>query len=390
MPRLITIGIPSWCESERIVPVVRAVDELLTRSFPDDERVIVNADNCSPDGTAATFLATHTTNPKVSLLTEPGLRGKGYNFQLLFSYALERRADVLITLDADLEVIADDWLPEISRPILSAEADMCVPLYPRFWYDGNLTNQVVAPLVLAVTHVPIRQPIAGDFAFAPSALAHLLALDWPLKARRFGVDSFAVLRILKAGLRITQVPLSTGKIHSWRSDTADEVEDEMADKFEEIAGTALEELSNWEVVQRGTAIPRFPAAPQLGQAPKAYDVAHIIETARRGFAQQHDRELFRLLAGSTPVPEGALMRIDESHWASILANCLLFARTNRLTTDFFAAFKALFFLRLASVLPELDDENVEPMVQRVAELLNARLVDRSELKTLPAGQERHR
>src|SRR4029450_12425492 len=166
--------------------------------------------------------------PKVCLRTAS--RGKGHNFRRLFEFCREKDAAALVTIDADLEIVPADWLPALVGPVLAGRADFVTPLYGRFWYDGNMTNQFMAPLVLAVTGHPIRQPIGGEFAFSRAVIARLLDEQWPAGAYGFGTDLFAVLRSLRAGFIVGQAPLSVGKVHSWRSDSVDQLEEEMGTK----------------------------------------------------------------------------------------------------------------------------------------------------------------
>ena len=367
MKRLIIVGIPTWCEANYIREHTKRIDRALSISFPDDDKLIVNVDNCSPDGTASIFNSTETENRKVSISTEKGIKGKGHNFYNLFSYALEQNVDLLITLDADLEIIPDDWMPTFGKAILDENKDLAVPLYPRFWYDGNLTNQVVAPLVLAVTKIPIRQPIGGDFAFSPHCLKHLLSLGWNKQVLGFGIDIFLVMQALKAGLAIEQVPLSTGKIHSWRSDTADEVEAEMSDKFQEVVGTTFRELMSCKPDNYDSSLPDFPLTPEIGSSPKDYDVDHIIETAQICYKEQKNKSLFQLLSVDLINSVDELPLLDDHLWGKILRACLDYVRHNEMNDKFFDAVKALFFMRIAFVLPQLKDADIEARIIKVAE-----------------------
>lgn len=367
----IVIGIPTWCEAQTIRALVERIDQAVSVWNPRRPVVIVNADNRSPDATVQEFLAARTAHPKISLLTDQ--RGKGHNLHRLFRYCLEHSASVFITIDGDLEVFPDDWLPLLAEPILAGRAHCTVPLYPRLWYDGNMTNQLVAPLVLAATGQPIRQPIGGEFAFSPGAIAFLLQEEWPAGAFYFGIDIFFVLRCIGHNLIPEQVPLSTGKIHSWRSNNPDEVEEEMELKFRPIIGTLISEIvrRRWSIP---TPIPRFPSPPPLGVQGKAYHFDHIIAAARRGCMLQRNSTAWRELGGPNDETHD-LPALPDQLWVRILANLWLLGSQNKLGLEHYQILRTLFFLRLASVLPQLSDEVVEPMVQRLADLLAAELVN---------------
>lgn len=363
----IVVGLPTWREDWNIRSLTEKVDKRLCDLSVESTALIVNADNNSPDRTVEEFLAANTQCEKVSLLTEKGLRGKGYNMRLLFGYALEKKADILINIDADLEHVGEDWIPTMCRAIVEEQADLFVPVYPRYWYDANQTNQIMTPLVSAVTGVSVRQPTAGDFAFSPKFIKHLLDITWPVGAFGFGADLFCLLKALQDGFAISQEPLSIGKLHSWRSDDEDQLEDEMLDKFEAMVGTVLMQLAGGSWNQQGVPV-KFPKNGAFKYPPKDYDPSHIIRAAENQFQSVRDNLVFQELMGEVPSSSG-MPALKNQQWAQILYRCFQKAKANSLDPDFYSYFKILFYMRMASVLPKLTDDGVEPMVLEVTEFL---------------------
>jgi hypothetical protein len=366
MSTLMVVGIPTWCEAGTIREHAEAIDRALLRGCPTDRAVIVNLDNRSPDGTRERFLEASTEHHKEVLHTAPGVRGKGHNWQVLFDYALEKDAAVAVTLDADLEVVGDDWFSAFGEPVLRGDVDVAAPLYSRFWYDANQSNQIVAPLVVGVTNRPIRQPIGGEYAFSPEAMRRFARLAWPRPALGWGCDCYVVLEGMRIGLEVDQVPLSQGKIHSWRSDTAEEVEQEMPAKFGDGNGLLLELLARWDWSAE-PEVARFPASPLMGRPPKPYDPAHVYQTAERGYAAHGASPAFRWLLGGHAGPGPP--RIDDDRWSAVLFRCLAAARGAPLPEELFPPFQALLFLRVATVLPQLptmSGADVDELVLRVA------------------------
>ena len=362
----IVIGVPTWCEAVNISAHTRRIDEALRAADLGLDAVIVNADNHSPDDTASLFMATPTVHRKLTL---PTARGKGNNEAALFELALRSGAAVFITLDADLEALPDDWVPALAAPILDGSTDLVTPLYPRFWYDGTLTNQIVAPLVLAVTGVPLRQPIGGDFAFSPAALRTLSRRPWPAAARGFGWDAYVVVTMLRLGLKVRQARLSYGKVHSWRSESASEIELEMETKFVEIATATLEELSTFAV----GVLPltgEYPPAPPVGRQPKAYDLGPGREFTTRWWTRQNDSPwLDVLLPPDARNGEAAPERMDDALWARVLCRAISVVRRRPPDRDFYRALEALFFLRLMYVLPGYESSStaeIDAAVHRLA------------------------
>ena len=389
--RCIVAGVPTWNEAEVIAAHTQRIDLALRRHFRADRTLIVNADNSSPDGTSAVFLNTPSATPKRAEVSAQ--RGKGFNFRLLFATALEEKADVLITLDADLEELPDDWLPCLAEPVLTGRADLVLPLYPRFWYDGNLTNQVMAPLMSAVTGVPVRQPMGGEFAFSRAALELLISFDWPAAAFRFGVDLFCVARLLRAGVSIYQAPLSTGKIHSWRSNTSSELAEEMDHKFHSMIKALTDELATWALPRTSAAL-RFPEGPELQRRPKDYNPAHIVETAQTEHRHRRKDHEYVFLLGRENLDSERLPILGDEDWAAVLARVIHLRRRGELSDQFIQSFRALFYVRIARVLPALRQSDVEPMVQRVTNALRRELhnlprdIDAPGLESPPNGHAR--
>jgi hypothetical protein len=311
----LVVGVPTWCEAAGIEHLTRQVDTALTASELGRDAVLVNADNDSPDGTAAAFLATPTRHRKVVLTT---MRGKGHAEMALFRYAVAVDAPAFVTFDADLEVVPADWPAALAEPVLAGTADIVIPLYARFWYDGIFTNQVSAPMVLAVTGEPIRQPTGGEFGFSPEALRALLAEPWPPTAFGLGCDIHTVITSLRLGLRHRQAPLSFGKVHSSRIGTP---EHEMALKFTDIVLGTLAPLSTFPAATI-SHLPSFPTAPPPATEPKPYDLTPTYLDAARLWRDYKRSPLVSRLLGRPADPHGGPPDLDDPTWAGVLVRAL--------------------------------------------------------------------
>lgn len=343
-PGGIVVGLPTRCEAATIGAHVRRVDDALGAAAFGREAVIVNADNGSPDGTAETFRSVPTRHRKVALTTGAG---KGDNEAALFAFALRSGAAVLVTLDADLEAVPHDWLPALAGPVLAGSVDLVVPLYARFWYDGTITNQIVAPLLLAVTGEPIRQPIGGEYAFSPRAMRALTAHAWPAAALGFGWDIHMVATALRLGLRYTQAALSYGKVHSWRGDRPEDIERDMRRKIAEVVTATFGDLAGLPVPVNADP-PPFPVAPPLGRPPKEYDLDPAAELTAGYWRRDRDSAWTRRLLGPrrSPSTDGYPL-LDNRRWAGVLARALCPVPS----TDLLRALHTLYFVRQLRVLP---------------------------------------
>ena len=112
------IGIPSYLEADNISYPTAQIDKGLVKFFPKKRCVIINCDSDSPDDTKRAFLNTPTNVPKIYLSTPPGVKGKGRGLWMLFKKALELEAEVVATIDADLESVTPAWIKHLCEPIL--------------------------------------------------------------------------------------------------------------------------------------------------------------------------------------------------------------------------------------------------------------------------------
>ena len=210
----VVVGIPSYNESQTIGHVVRMAAHGLRKYFPDCRNIIVNCDNCSPDGTREAFLSTDIPSEidRKYISTPEGVKGKGNNFFNLFQFCRSSEAGVTIVVDADLRSITPDWIKNLGYPIRDGH-DYVTPLYSRHQFDGTITNHFCYPLVYALLGFDIRQPIGGDFAFSSRLCSYWIDQEWNEMNRQYGVDIFMSINAISGDFNICQAGLGT-KIHN--------------------------------------------------------------------------------------------------------------------------------------------------------------------------------
>lgn len=208
----LVVGIPSYHEADSIGHVVDQVGLGLQEYYPDLRSVIVNVDNASADDTRGAFLKADSHGvPRVYLSTPDGVAGKGRNFHNLFTYVNEVSPQAVAVVDADLVSITPEWMPRLLEPVLYGY-DYVAPLYVRHPYDGTITNLICYPLIYALCGLPVRQPIGGDFAFAPWLADLWLEGEWRKSTCEYGIDITMTMKALFSGAKLAQAPLGA-KIH---------------------------------------------------------------------------------------------------------------------------------------------------------------------------------
>ena len=208
-----SIVIPAYNESARIGRAMQEVLSCVRQRGWSAELVIV--DDGSSDGTAeqvASFAADH---PEVTLLRNPGNRGKGYSVR---NGLLSAHGDVVMFTDADLS--APICEAQLLFDAIEAGADIAIgsrwlqrsrqtdrqPLYRQFF--GRCFNLVTR----AIMGLPFADTQCGFKAFRRDAAQLVLPLQ---TIERWGFDPEILFIALRRGLRIVEVPVTWG--HDERS-----------------------------------------------------------------------------------------------------------------------------------------------------------------------------
>ncbi|TYB48538.1 glycosyltransferase [Actinomadura chibensis] len=362
--RRFVVCIPTYLEAASIERATRLVDRAIAGSRYRDACLLVNVDNNSPDGTAALFAATPTRTPRRVITCDAAEAGKGRNLFALFQFCVREGATAAMTVDADLEEVGEEWVDRFLGE--AGGADMVLPVYPRRWYEGSLTNQVVVPLIYAATGNAIRQPIAGEFAFSARFMKHMTGVPWPADAWAYGVDVFLTMTAL-ATAEVSQIGLRTGKVQPWRSRSVPGVEREFPPKFRQVVNTLLACLGDAPRVGRGH-VPIPPATAEAVFETQDCDLDFMRKVSRSAAARMRGKPEW------TELGIGFLGELDDPSWARVLNQVLEWARAGRLTEDRLSAFCAALFVRIAHVQPRLKglsqaeiDEHVWSLGRAVAD-----------------------
>lgn len=212
----IAICLPSLNEESTIRFVTQTIDKgliILKRKY-NIRGVIINVDSNSTDNTVDLFLQTPTTAKKYSHSTK-GTFGKGENLIWFFKYALKTRIDIGLTIDSDLKSITPLWIVKFVEAIIIDGADYVVPIYKRSRFEGSTTNHFAYPIVKALSGIPIRQPIAGDFGFSAFLIEKFIIKSEQKQnyILEYGIDVFMTFIASCYARSIKQIILET-KVHA--------------------------------------------------------------------------------------------------------------------------------------------------------------------------------
>ena len=280
----VVVCIPSYKEADSIsYPVIQA-DKGLDKYFQENDSVIINCDNDSPDDTKQVFLDTPTKAPKIYVSTDPGIKGKGNNFRNLFQKVVDLGAKAVVVVDADLKSITPEWIKHLGEPLFEGFSYVA-PLYVRHKYDGTITNGIAYPMTRALYGRRVRQPIGGDFGFSGDlADVYLSSKTWDQAVANFGIDIWMTTLAINQKVQVCQAFMGRPKIHRTKDPGGD-----LGPMFRQVVGTIFAMMkefeSFWTKVKysRPTAIYGFGLG-EVEMPPKVdVDTDNLLQQFHTGF-----------------------------------------------------------------------------------------------------------
>ena len=201
----LSIVVPAFNETQRIVPSLERVFTYMDRSHPEFEIVLV--DDGSTDGMAALVRQRFGDRPQLRVVTYGANRGKGYAVRY---GTLEARGDVVLFSDADfstpieeleklLATLAEGYDMVIgSRALRGSEIRQRQPFYREG--AGKFFNLLVRLFVLPGFH-------DTQCGFKCFRREPLLPVVRQLQIDGFAFDVELIALAVAAGLRVAEVPV---------------------------------------------------------------------------------------------------------------------------------------------------------------------------------------
>ena len=244
----IIVGVCTKNCDNTVAGVIKAVDQGLTRFFPERRALIVISDGFSTDCTEENSRAAKTTT-EVFFTLQTGGPGKGNGVRTIIEIARDRGAAAVALVDGDLTSIEPEWVERLAGPIL-ARKDLVVPYYLRHHCDGVITNQIAFPLTNVLFGIGVRQPIGGEYGLSARLLERLLSHE--LLPEDFGIDIFITLVAEAEKMEIVEAVLGV-KEHESTKQYADP-EKLLVPMFYQVVGTLFRLINYYrdhiEIVHR--------------------------------------------------------------------------------------------------------------------------------------------
>jgi glycosyltransferase involved in cell wall biosynthesis len=200
MPTTLSILMPVYNERETLE---RAIEDALTAELPVDARQLVIVDDGSTDGTLE-ILRNTAWPDSVTIVEHDRNRGKGAAIRTALVHAT---GDFAAILDADLEYRAADLGP-LLEPLLTGEARVVYGTRSwashsafSFWYV--MGNKAVTQATNVLYNCWI-----SDVMTCHKAMSTELFRTLKLRERGFAIEPEITARVLLAGERIYEVPIT--------------------------------------------------------------------------------------------------------------------------------------------------------------------------------------
>jgi dolichol-phosphate mannosyltransferase len=199
------VCLPTYNERENLEPMVRALGVVLDTAR---DRVLV-IDDSSPDGTGELADGLARELEWVEVLHRPVKLGLGPAYVAGFRHALASDAELVLEMDCDFSHDPTD-VPRL----IDAAGDADLVLGSRYAPGGGTENWGLGRRLVsrggclyaqAVLGVRVRDLTGGFKCFRREAL-EAIDLD-ALSARGYGFQIETTYRVLRAGLRVTEVPI---------------------------------------------------------------------------------------------------------------------------------------------------------------------------------------
>ena len=200
MPPVLTILMPVFNER---ATVERAIEDALGAELPVDSRELVLVDDGSTDGTRE-LLRDSAWPDEVTVVFHERNRGKGAALRTALEHATGEYAAIL---DADLEYSAADLAP-LLQPLLDGRAS--VVFGTRSWSSHAAFSfwYVVGNKAVTFATNLIYNCWISDVMTCHKAMSTDLFRSLALSERGFAIEPEIAARVLRAGHRIYEVPIS--------------------------------------------------------------------------------------------------------------------------------------------------------------------------------------
>lgn len=188
--------IPVYNEESNLVKLLPKLHSLIKR-----EDILI-VDDGSED--ASSIIASRYG---LKTIRNPKNLGKGMSLRIGFSWAIEEGYDAVLTMDADCQH-DPKFIPQMAKPVSENRADVVIGT--RSLSSGRMppqrivSNKLTSLVVSILTKHRVHDTQSGFRIMSTRALK-----DITLKTSKFETESELLIRALRRGYRIHEIPIET-------------------------------------------------------------------------------------------------------------------------------------------------------------------------------------
>ncbi|MHC1582194.1 MAG: glycosyltransferase family protein [Candidatus Syntropharchaeia archaeon] len=374
----IVVGISTRNVDTTIVHVMNVASTGIVEFFSDYRGALVISDGFSTDRTIELAKLFELPGSVAKIVTEEiGEPGKGSAIRTIFEVAKHAGAETVVLLDGDLLSVRPEWIEHLGKPPLYGIADLIVPYYVRYKYDGVITNNLAYPLTRALYGINIRQPIGGDYGMSSEFTNRLL--EHPYFPHHFGIDIFMTTVAAAENMEIQETLLGL-KLHESTTKYIDPGT-HLKPMFRDVVGTMLDLMMYYEDAWKSKYVYRKVKRVKgryYGQKPTpiAVDLERVNRMFREGYRDYRsilsaniDKEVFKELENAS---KKDCVDISPQLWARLVYNMAsAYKKKKEERMQILDALMVLWMGRFASYVNETKDmetEEAEEEIERQAEI----------------------
>lgn len=210
MPRSIWIVIPTFNEVANIERAIESASAALVQVADTDPHVLI-VDDSSPDGTGAIADRLATAEPGIEVLHRTVREGLGPAYLAGFARALERGAELVFEMDADLSHDPAD----IPRLVAAIDAGADLALGSRYIDGGvvvewGLLRRMISRSACLYARVVLGLPVSdltGGFKCFRRVVLESIDLG-SVRSHGYVFQVELTLRAIRRGFRVVEVPIT--------------------------------------------------------------------------------------------------------------------------------------------------------------------------------------
>ena len=313
----VVVGIPTYNNRKTIERTAEAALAAIGNGFSGQKVALINADGSSRDGTTehlrevvgdrvAMLQVRYPVYP-VDKFSAPlaGVPGRKEAAVTVFRLARQLGARVCALLDAEVESITGDWIDRLTRPVLSGEADLVVPVYLRRKFDGLINSGILSPFARALSGKRLRQPSGADLGFSAELMDFFVERAGSTAQTPSVVDPWSTMPPITHGFGVGQAFLGARVVrtHEVPPDLSSTLRLVLTNLFEQMEHTA----SFWQKVRGSETVPWFGSPHAVDAEPVEINRKPMIESFRQGC--QDLIEIWRLIMSPATLLE--LRRLER-------------------------------------------------------------------------------